>query len=470
MKITLFLLIGILVISGFGCNTISEKNSIIKLPTFFDEYDMVIIAPEVFSDEIKPLIDHKNIHDVTTFLMTTDKIYEEYDGRDSAEKIKIFIRDSIESYGVKYVLLIGGRKGQTFSWFIPPRYSNVDDGFMHKQFLSDLYFSDIYNDNGDFEDWDSNCNGIFADWYSDSQYPHDNMDLKPDVALGRLSCRNEKEVESVVDKIIYYEDNAFGESWFNNALFIGGDTNPGKGEPFPFEGEADCKYTIQFFEDFDVTELYVSDDTLGSYHDFISSFNKGNGFVLFHGHGLQDGLFTHTSEGEQLMVFDNRYLSRLNNDGMYPIMVVGCCLTTEFDVGILNFVTILNNLKQHHYFLNFKYECVSECLAWNMVKKVDGGTIAFLGDSSTSWGQAGDINNDGIPDSVKDGYTSGLCAEFFRIIGEEKIDILGDVYVNTLINVIENYSGQDRRVHCKCIQEFQLIGDPSLKIGGYSND
>ena len=148
-------------------------------------------------------------------------------------------------------------------------------------------------------------------------------------------------------------------------------------------------------------------------------------------------------------------------------MVVGCCLTTEFDVGFFNFLTIFKNLRQHHYFPNYKYECVLECLSWNLIKKKDGGTIAHIGDSSTAWGEAGDNNHDGIPDSVKDGYTSGLCAEFFRIFGLEEIDILGDIYVETLTNVVENYSGFDRRVHCKCVQEFQLIGDPSLKIGGY---
>jgi hypothetical protein len=155
---------------------------------------------------------------------------------------------------------------------------------------------------------------------------------------------------------------------------------------------------------------------------------------------------------------------------MYPIMVVGCCLTTEFDVGLFNFLQILKNLKQHHYFRNCKYECVTECLSWNMIKKKDGGTIAHIGDSSTAWGAAGDNDNNGIPDSAHDGLTTGLCTEFFRIIGEDESEILGSVYVQTMNNVIDMYTGSEKRVHCKCIQEFQLIGDPSLKIGGYKEN
>jgi hypothetical protein len=79
----------------------------------------------------------------------------------------------------------------------------------------------------------------------------------------------------------------------------------------------------------------------------------------------------------------------------------------------------------------------------------------------------GDINSDGVPDSVMDGLTSGLCAEFFRIIQRNDTDILGDVYQETLTTIIDNFSGSDVRLHWKNVQEYQLIGDPSLKIGGY---
>ena len=69
---------------------------------------MVIIAPDMFSGSIQPLITHKNSHGVNTFLKTTEEIYTEYDGSDDAEEIKLFIRDAIETNNIKYVLLFGG--------------------------------------------------------------------------------------------------------------------------------------------------------------------------------------------------------------------------------------------------------------------------------------------------------------------------------------------------------------------------
>jgi hypothetical protein len=190
--------------------------------------------------------------------------------------------------------------------------------------------------------------------------------------------------------------------------------------------------------------------------------------LLFHGHGLQNSLFTHNSDGEQITVFDLQYMDEINNMDMYPISVVGCCLTTKFDVGVLNFLSIFENLKQHRWFRNMKYECVSESLSWQMVKKTDGGSIAHIGSSSTAWGTDGDRNSDGIPDSIQMGYTSGLCYEFFNIVSEGELDILGDVYVETLSRIIKDQDPYNDVVQVKCIQEFQLIGDPSLKIGGYT--
>jgi len=468
-RIFLIMWIGVLVIGEFTAVVVSEKTnfSITHLKPI-EEYHLLIISPKKFSTELQPLIDHKNSHGVKTILKTTDEIYITFEGRDKAEQVKYFIKDAIEQWNISYVLLMGGRQGQTFRWYVPFRFSNVDDGFTHKQFLSDLYFADVYKNGNEFEDWDSNSNGIFSEWYEDDSSPTDVIDLNPDVAVGRLPCRYKSEVTSIVNKIIEYENNAQGTSWINRALLVGGDTNPGVGDPFPYEGEADCNYTEQLLKDFNVTKLIISDGSLTGKDDFIAEFNHGNGFVLFHGHGKQNSLFTHTTEGELFEVFHVDYISDLENKGMYPIMLVGCCATTEFDVGIFNFLSVLKNLKQYHYFFGFKNECVPEVFSWDMIKTPDKGLIAHIGSSSTAWGAAGDDNHDEIPDSVQFGYTSGLCAEFFKLIGDGEIDTLGDVYTNALNAIIENNSAKYDRIQCKCVQEFQLIGDPSLKIGGYS--
>ena len=463
-KIFSITIILIFVFSGFGAGAFSVKNPVIE--SSINEYDMVVIAPEEFSNALQQLLDHKNSVGIKTFLKTTEDIYSGYDGRDKPEQIKYCIKDMIETYNIQYVLLVGGRIKQSFKWYIPPRYSHVDDGFLDKEIVSDLYYADIYKENLDFEDWDSNGNGIFAEWSSDM--PVDTMDLIPDVSVGRLPCRSIDELEDIVQKIINYENNSYGKEFFNNILLAGGDTNPGVGDPFPYEGESCCEWVLNYLDGFIPTRLYVSEGSLSGPDDFISAFNKGNGFVLFHGHGLPNELKTYLSNStEVLQVFENGYISQLKNNEMFPVTIVGCCATTNYDVGVFDFLRIFKNLNKYHHFSTFKYFCVSDCLGWNMVKKPDGGSIAHIGSSSTAYGEVGDKNNDSIPDGVQTGYTSGLCTEFFKIYGAGEKTILGDIFSETLTNIINDFSGQNEKIQCKCVQEFQLIGDPSLKIGGY---
>jgi len=177
-----------LIMIANGVGVFASPDGFIETQFYHDTFDMVIIAPDIFFTELQPLIVHKNTVGVDTFLKTTEEIYTEYHGRDDAETIKLFIKDAIEIFNIQYVLLVGGRKGQSFQWYIPVRYAHVDDKFMDKQILTDLYFADVFKENGVFEDWDSNGNGVFAEW--SQMLPEDSMDLIPDVCLGRLPCRS----------------------------------------------------------------------------------------------------------------------------------------------------------------------------------------------------------------------------------------------------------------------------------------
>jgi len=197
------------------------------------EYDLVIIAPATFTTDLQKLIDHKNNHNVKTYLKTTEEIYEEYTGVDKPEQIKYFIKDALETWGIKYVLLVGGLHSLLYAkprdhdnhgttgWHLPVRYSNLISG--EPGYLCDLYYADIYKENGDFDNWDSNGNGIFAEWTHEDGLPEDILDLYPDVALGRLACRNNGEVQDVVDKIITYETSSYGSDWFHKMIVISGD-------------------------------------------------------------------------------------------------------------------------------------------------------------------------------------------------------------------------------------------------------
>ena len=93
-------------------------------------YDLLIISPKIFHDELFPLVNHKNRFGVRTILVDTDVIYDQMfrHGRDDAEKVKYFIKAAVENWGVHYVLLVGGRsnQGHIEKWWIPVRYSYLN--------------------------------------------------------------------------------------------------------------------------------------------------------------------------------------------------------------------------------------------------------------------------------------------------------------------------------------------------------
>ena len=153
-----------------------------------------------------------------TNLTTLDYIYSSFPGRDEPEKIKYFIKYALEEWGIDYVLLIGSidklpiRKTLAYPW---------DD--CGSWILADLYYGDIYNETSAFCSWDGNENDTFGEVEYEYGWPpnmidYDGVDLYPDVHVGRLACRNIDEVNTVVNKIIYYEKNTYGQRWFKRII------------------------------------------------------------------------------------------------------------------------------------------------------------------------------------------------------------------------------------------------------------
>ena len=441
-----------------------EKNN--HYTVIDDPYDMVIIAPEKFSTALQPLLDHKNDNGVKTFLKTAEDIYDEYTGIDKAEQIKYFIKDTIENNDITYVLLVGGKNGQLFSWKLPVRYSNLDDeSDFETTFISDLYFADIYDGGGNFSSWDPNGNGVFAEWNDDEK---EIIDLMPDVYLGRLPCRNTIEVNIMVNKIITYETTTYDSDWFNQMVVVGGDSAPGDAY---YEGEEENKKAMEYLDEFQATKLWTSDESFTGVADVVNAISQGCGFLFFDGHGNPSTWSTHPPNDEETWItgLDNKDMPKLSNKDMLPVAVIGGCHNGQFDVSLSNIVKGIMEEGFEYFNLKFYYmEWVPECWAWRLARKIGGGSIATMAYTGLDWFATGDSDSDGIPDCTQ--YYSGFAnTNFFKNYGVNNITILGQAHTQTLIDYINAFPPFDERLDCKTVQEFTLLGDPSLQIGGYEN-
>jgi hypothetical protein len=459
--VSILLIFGILISSnGVGSTTRGNSDVSPKLCCVDASgiLDLLVIAPSEFEKELQPLIAHKNSVGIRSILVSTEKVYDEmfWYGRDDAEKVKYFIKSAIEEWNITYVLLMGGRKdqGSVESWWVPVRYSHLErryGNYPESRFLSDLYFADIYDAYGDFSSWDTDNDGVFSEWEENS-IAQDVADLHPDVYVGRIPCRTKRDVRIAVDKIIGYETQDFSDTWFKTMVVVAGDTYA---KTDYNDGEVYTQTALGYMTGFSAVRLWTSDGSLKNSWDTVQAMNKGCGFIFFSGHGNPASWATHPPGDESVWIdgMKLRHMPFLINSGHLPVCITGSgCFNSMFNVSLL-----------HHPFSVYP---ILRCWSEAMVLHPHGGSIATIGSTAFSY-ESSDI-------SSKRGGIEWLDIHFFEQYGTKDVDVLGKAWGNTVSSFLDSFpidwsdtSVDGDAIIVKNVQQWLLMGDPSLKIGGY---
>jgi hypothetical protein len=446
--------------------------------SYTDTYDMIIICKDSYARLLEPLVTHKNTHGIQTKLIPISDIYSETyfttQGRDKPEQIKYFIKNAKETWNITYVMLVGNYAQ------VPTRYASLetDTGGLYEElrFVSDLYYADLYTANGSFSSWDTDNDGLYAEWpYPESHPQEDFVDLVPDVHVARLACMFKSEVKTMVDKIITYENTAAGTDWFNRIVVIGGDTfdKSIEGGTDYNEGEEATAKALEYMPQFIPVKLWASLGNL-SLETIQNEISNGCGFLYFCGHGSPKSWATHNNGDYKNWtgMYKNTDMPDLTNKNMPPILIVGGCHNSELDSAPKNLLLGFLKEKFNYFRVNetwlgsyFKYNYALECWSWVFVK-VKGGAIASTGSAGYGAVNIGDYNHDGIPDCTQ-GLDGWFELEFFRLYNQENITILGQTYDQVLTGYTQNFPVDTSRYDAKVLETHILLGDPSLKIGGY---
>ena len=157
---------------------------------------------------------------------------------------------------------------------------------------------------------------------------------------------------------------------------------------------------------------------------------------------------------------------------MLPVCVVGGCHNNEFDVTPRN---ILKGLKEEglRYFSSktvfgsfWKYTWIRECWGWKLTRMSSGGSIATIGCTGLGMSKEDKQSFSGAGDYLE--------PTFFHEYGVNGTTILGKVWGNTISDYLNHYpinwetpAAKDFAIDAKTVQQWALLGDPSLMIGGY---
>jgi hypothetical protein len=409
--------------------TYEEPRSPTPLST---ETKLLIIAPEEFADALQPLVDHKNQNNIPTTLKTTEWIADHSTGRDLPEQIKYAIKDEIETNAITSVLLVGGVDK------LPIRRSYVMLWNWDEEVITDLYYSDIYDGSGAFSSWDTNNNDKFGE-------SSDHVDLFPDVHLGRLACDSLQDVTIVVDKIIHYETETYGSDWFNTMIYIGGNTFPGSPGN---DGEEINQIIMNILPQFSPDIIWTSKGNFNR-RSISGAITAGAGFLDYSGHGFEFGMGTYPPIGTKMKYYYTAYIKDTQNGYKLPIIFFDACLTAKIDYVLQDLLDyrayfVFNLLAK---ILKVNTSQREPCYAWAFVNHENGGAIATIGATRTAFG--------GVDDGA-----GKMSIEFFSAYNTSQY--LGEMMTRMQNGYLTDVSGDDFTV-----EEFILLGDPTLKIGGY---
>lgn len=180
---------------------------------------MIVITDAVRAPWFTEYVAWREQHGVSTGVFLTSDIYASYQGIDNAQKVRNFIIDAYQTWSgtstpLEYVLLGGDDE------IVPERgcYGEVGDT-VDARIPTDLYYGCLDGT------WNSNNNDIWGQ-------PADNVDMIPEVHVGRFPAETLGEFNNIFRKIRYYTDiNSFsnnlavmfGENLNMNPVTWGGD-------------------------------------------------------------------------------------------------------------------------------------------------------------------------------------------------------------------------------------------------------
>ncbi len=267
--------------------------------------DMVIITTESLQSASAVYARTRAVRGFNCAVKTMPWIRQHYMGVDDAERLRNFLKDAVEKWGVLYVLLVGEIPDIPVRWIqMTPIY---DIWPVH--IVTDLYFSDLdgsWNEDEDF---------LFGE-------VEDSLDFFPDVFVGRLPLNDSADLHHYLGKLLDYEHPA-DTTVQTRALFFTSDfetSGDARDMAIRLSGRLPAHFETSIINERPLAEV-------------VDSLEAGFGLVAGLGHGDINNIRVRNSPRENA---NNFVLDSLMHGGDYACMFVITCYTNTFQSNSLS--------------------------------------------------------------------------------------------------------------------------------------
>ncbi len=272
--------------------------------------DFLIVTTDAQVDGYKDFARFKKLLGYNTAIKTVSWVRQHYTGVDDAERIRNFVKDAMENWGVAYVLMGGDVPEIPTRWiWMLPIYNQWP---VHA--VTDLYFSDL----------DGNWNFDGDERFGETA---DLLDLYPDVFVGRLPTTSNDEVRQYLCKIHSYvfptTTNTQIKALFFSSDFVVPD------DAYQMALRLSNHFPPWFMKDF------LNEKPL---QDLKDSLYVGYNIITGLGHGDVNIMRVKTSPTEYATNF---FFDSLTNAD-HALMIVSTCYTNPFQSDCLSKHWIMN--------------------------------------------------------------------------------------------------------------------------------
>lgn len=381
--------------SAFRTHTPRSRLIDLSSPKF-----MIIITDQTRAPWFDEYVMWRNSEGVDTGVFTTNDIYAEYEGVDNADKVRNFIIDAYQSWAegaitLEYVILGGDDE------IVPERGARGQVGqTTDNRMPTDIYFSNLDGD------WNANGNNVYGE-------VTDNVDMIPEVHIGRFPAETLNEFNNMFRKTRHYVEN---NDYTNNiALMIGENLN---WNPLTWGGDYKDDVALHIPDTYHISTLYQRD---GNYNGTIvwDAINSGANVMNHMGHANESTLM-----GQAINTVNS-----LQND-KYGFLYTQGCYPAAFDQRTSG-----------------DGESIGEHFAI-----ASSALFAFIGNTRYGWYAPGSIN----------GASQFYDRDFFIGMYDEGQTELGKALTYSRLANLNAALASD--VMRWCYYEVVLFGDPSISV------